>query len=55
MTKVASRSDGGGVHLKAAASYVEAGAIRDVVSELRASTGNKSELIDKARNAHYAS
>lgn len=46
VAKVSRRADAG-VKLKAAASYIEPGAIRDVVSELRAGSGNKSELIDK--------
>ena len=54
MTKVASRENGGGVRLKAAASFVEPGTIRDVVSELRAGNGNKSELIDKVSNVYCA-
>lgn len=47
MTKVTRRDNGAGVQLKAAASYVESGTIRDVVSELRAGNENKAELIDK--------
>lgn len=46
VTKVA-RRDGANIQLKAAASYIESDAIRDVVSKLRAGSGNKSELIDK--------
>lgn len=46
VTKVSHR-DNNGVRLKAAASYVEPGPIRDVISELRAGNGNKAELIDK--------
>lgn len=53
MTKVTRRDNNAGVQLKAAASYVESGPIRDVVSELRAGNGNKAELIDKVRNAGF--
>lgn len=54
VTKVARRNDGGDVRLRAAAAYVEPGAIRDVISELRAGTGNKSELIDKVSYRHLS-
>lgn len=53
MTKVTRRDNGAGVQLKAAASYVESGSIRDVVSGLRAGNENKAELIDKVRNTDF--
>ena len=53
MTKVTRRDNGAGVQLKAAASYVESGPIRDVVSGLRAGNENKAELIDKVRNTDF--
>lgn len=52
MTKVTRHNDSSDVRLRAAAAYVEPGAIRDVVSELRAGNGNKSELIDKVSDKH---
>ena len=47
VTKVSARSHGGGVRLKAAASFAESGEIHDVVDELRRGAGEKKQtLID---------
>jgi hypothetical protein len=47
VTRVSARNNGGGVRLKAAAAFVEAGDIRDTVDELWKGPGDKKQtLID---------